>query len=373
MDSLPEALPRRTLLKGAVVLGAVTLLPACSRSSEDDDGAAATLSVTDQRGTTLELDGPVQRIVTVPMPAASIVIAVDQGADRLVGMHEASWVAARDSILGTMFPTTLDTPHDIASETFAPNVESVLALEPDLVVQWANQDDGILAPLENAGLDVLGVDYGTLEDVGEWFTMFATVLGKPERGRSMATRLDADRADTQARAATREGPKPSVLYFNRFHEGLKVAGTETFNDEYIRLVGAENAGADVTGLAEADLEQVLSWDPDIVVLGNFDDAVPSDVYGDRRWKDVAAVRERRVYKAPLGGYRWDPPSHESPLMWRWLGQLAYPDGTDGGLLAKVREDYRYFYGQAPDATQIATMLWTEENGASADYQPFSAT
>jgi len=371
MNSPPEALPRRTVLKGAIGLGAMTVMAACGRSPATDSGSR--LKITDQRGRTLRLDGPAKRIVTIPFPAASIMIAVDRSITHIAGMHSAAWTAARDSVLSDFFPGVVNIPHDIASETFAPNIESVLALKPDLVVQWANQGDAIIAPLDNAGLSVLGVEYGTLDDVGRWIMMFAQALGKPDRGRAMAARLKADQVEAAATAAKRTGAKPSVLYFNRFVDGLKVAGSGTFNDDYIRLIGAENAGAGVKALADVDLEQVLSWDPDIIVLGNFDAALPADVYGDKRWKDVAAVRSRRVYKAPIGGYRWDPPSHESPLMWHWLGQIAYPDGTDGGLRAKVLDDYAYFYNQTPDAKQIAKMLWTEENGASANYESFSNT
>ncbi|MEO6606505.1 MAG: hypothetical protein ABIN55_12985, partial [Aeromicrobium sp.] len=99
-------------------------------------------------------------------------------------------------------------------------------------------------------------------------------------------------------------------------------------------------------------------------------ALPDDVYGDKRWKDVSAVTSKRVYKVPLGGYRWDPPSHESPLMWRWLSQIAYPDGTDGGLREKVLDDYGFFYGQKPTQAQMSSILWAEVNSASADYEPF---
>lgn len=363
----PLLLPRRTILRGAAALGGGLLLTACGQS---ENRSAAGLTVKDQRGRTIKLDGPARRIVTIPFPAAAIMIAVDRSVDHVVGMHNFSWTAARDGVLGSFFPGVLDVKHDLASETFSPNVESILALEPDLVVQWADQGDEIIKPLDNAGLNVLGVQYGTLDDVAAWVMMFSTALGKPERGRAMAVRLAADLAEEKARTAKRTGAAPSILYFNRFVEGLKVAGSKTLNDDYITLVGASNAAAEVTALADVDLEQVLSWDPDIIVLGNFDAALPKDVYGDRRWKDVAAVRSKRVYKAPLGGYRWDPPSHESPLMWRWLGQLAFPDGTDGGLRDKVLADYRYFYGKTPTAAQLSTILWTEVNGASADYEPF---
>jgi len=368
MNSQLEALPRRTVLKGAVVLGGVTFLSACGSSPPSSSAGAITL--TDQRDMKLSLAGPAQRIITIPFPAAAIMIAVDGGVDHVVGMHEFSWTAARDGILGTFFPGINDVKHDLASDAFAPNVESILALEPDLVVQWASSGDEIIKPLDGVGLNVMGVEYGTIDDVATWLTMFSTALGKPERGAEMAARLKTDLGDEKARGLKRSGPKPSVLYFNRFSEGLKVAGAETLNDDYITLVGATNAADEVTGLVDVDLEQVLSWDPDIILLGNFDGAMPDDVYSDKRWKDVAAVASRRVYKVPLGGYRWDPPSHESPLMWRWLSQIAYPDGTDGGLKEKVLDDYTFFYGQQPTETQLSEILWTEVNGASADYKPF---
>lgn len=368
MATLPEALPRRTLLKGVVGLGGIALLTACG-TDERSDGA---IVLEDQRGKRLSLDGPAKRIVTLPMPAASIMIAVDRSAEHLVGVHDASWVAARDGILGTMFPDVLEVPHDVGTVEFAPNVEGILELEPDVVVQWAGQGDEIIKPLENAGLTVLGVNYVGLEDVGEWFRMFSTMLGRPERGRAMAGRLEAARRAVETVAADQTARAPRLLYFNRFADELKVQGAGTFNEDYVRLIGAENVSSDVKGLASVDLEQVLDWDPEIVVLGNFDSAMPDDVYGDRRWRDVAAVRDRRVYRAPLGGYRWDPPSHESPLMWTWLAQIAFPDGTDGGLRDKIVEDYGYFYDHAATQAEIDTMLWTEVNGASADYDQFAA-
>ncbi len=364
----PEALPRRTLLKGAVALGGAALLPGCGTS----DTTSEKLVVTDQRDKKISLSGPARRIVTLPMPAASIMIAVDRSAKHLVGIHDASFVAARDGALGTMFPQVLKVPHDVGTQDFAPNVEGILALKPDVVVQWASQGDEIVQPLENAGLSVLGVNYGKLEDVGDWFRMFSAALGKPERGRAMATRLDAGRAAVEAVAAKQTARAPRLLYFNRFSDSLTVQGAGTFNEDYVRLVGAENVSSDVKGLVEVDLEQVLDWDPEIVVLGNFDAAMPDDVYGDRRWRDVAAVKDKRVYRAPLGGYRWDPPSHESPLMWTWLAQIAFPNGTDGGLRDKIVEDYRYFYNHAPTPSEIDKILWTEANGASADYDQFAA-
>lgn len=127
MNSQAEALPRRSLMKGAVALGGITLLAACGKSADKPTSSGVT--VTDQRGSVLRLDGPAKRIVTIPFPAAAIVIAVDQSVEHLVGMNDFSWTAARDSVLDSFFPDVLDVEHDVASETFAPNIESVLELK----------------------------------------------------------------------------------------------------------------------------------------------------------------------------------------------------------------------------------------------------
>lgn len=358
------------------MLGGTAVLGACGqdgRSSTTSDGRGIT--VTDQRGEDVALDGPVTRIVTLPMPAASMVVAVDQTAAHLAGMHDASWTAIRDGIMVEMFPEALEVPHDIARQDFAPNVESILALDPDVVVQWADEGPSIITPMENAGLKVVGVTYGTQEDVNAWLTLFATMLGKPDRAQEMIARMQSEQEQIEEATAQLSGPAPKVVYFNRFLDGLKVAGPETYNDYYINLVGATNPatgddGVQGTGMVGVDVEQVLAWDPDIILLGNFDAAMPDDIYNDDVWQAVSAVRSQRVYKVPLGGYRWDPPSHESPLMWRWLSQIAFPQQDPGDLRGQITSYYEFLYGTAPTDAQIDTILWTDVNGKAAHYERF---
>lgn len=370
-------LPRRTLLKGAAALGGAALLSACGNDSSPATTKPRGITVKDQRGKTLTFDRPVTRIVTLPMPAASILVAVDKTSDHLVGMHNASWTAMRDGIMGTMFPGALKIPHEVANQEFAPNVESILSLNPDVVVQWADEGPGIVAPMENAGLKVLGVTYGTQQDVNTWLTMFATMLGKPGRADKMISRTDADLSEVESLTSGRSGPAPKILYFNRFLGGFKVAGRDTYNDYYIKLVGATNpaagdGGAKGAGMVGVDVEQALAWDPDIVILGNFDEAMPDDVYDNRVWQSVSAVRSRRVYKAPLGGYRWDPPGQESPLMWRWLSQIAFPSGQSSALRDQIVSSYRFLYGYQPSDAEMDKILWTDANRASANYRQFDA-
>ncbi len=371
------ALSRRSVLRGAGLAGITAALSACGGPAAAPPARDAVV-ITDQRGKQVRLAHAARRIVTIPMPAASILVAVDRGADHLTGMHDASWSAVRDGILGEFFPSLLQVEHDIASADFAPNVETVVGLRPDVVIQWGDDGAGIIAPLENAGLEVVGLTYGTQADLQAWITTFADLLGKPDRGHVLNSALISAVATTTAAGKAAPAPPPKVLYFNRFSEGLKVAGTGTFNDVYISMVGATNpasgpAGAPGKGMVGVDVEQVLHWDPDIVLLGNFDAAVPDDVYSDPVWRNVSAVRKRQVYKVPLGGYRWDPPSHESPLMWQWLSMVAFPEQPqDRPLRAEVERYYDLYYGRRPTPSQLDTILRTTLNGPSANYAQFDA-
>lgn len=154
----------------------------------------------------------------------------------------------------------------------------------------------------------------------------------------------------------------------------KVAGKGTYNDYYIKLVGGQNpASGDhgVKGMAGVETEQVLHWDPDIILLGNFDEAKPDDVYRKHAWRTVSAVRSHRVYKVPLGGYRWDPPSHESPLMWQWLSQVAFPNKGSSDLHDKITKYYQYFYDHTPTDRQLDQILRHDMNRKSAHYRQFA--
>lgn len=386
--SSPES-SRRALLTAALYGAGAVLLTSCGEGSASppasappasdtaDTAAEARIRVTDQRGKALEFDRQVTRVVTIPMPAASLLAAVDRGTGHLAGMHNASWVAMRDGAMGTMFPEALKIPHDIATTDFTPNVESIRALDPDVVVQWS--DSQLTAPLEEAGMKVLGIkNTGTQQDVDTWMSLFAAMLGQPDRAVQMKARSDEEQRAIRAEAQGRRSPAPAIIYFNRFSGGLKVAGQSSYNDFYIKLVGGSNPatgphGLTGSGMVGVDVEQVLAWDPDIILLGNFDDAMPNDLYSNPVWQSVSAVKSRRVYKVPLGGYRWDPPGQESPLMWRWLSDISFPSVQPSSLRAKIDGYFDFLYGHRPTRSETDKILWNEINGQSANYGQFNAS
>ena len=369
---------RRAVMRGLGLGAGAVLLGGCGGPGGPAGSAPGRIQARDQRGRAIELDGPARRIVTIVIPAASLLVALDSGPGRLVGVNSSGAQAIRQGILGEMFPAAVAIPGDVADQSFAPNVETILGLDPDLVIQWGDRGSEIIAPLESAGLTVAGLSYGTQADLETWIELFGTLIGRRERARllvdRMHQRLDALRARVTATAVT-TATRPRILYLYQARGGLKVGGGGTYNDFYIDLVGGVNPAAGLPDQPAVDPEQVLAWDPDVILVGNFDAATPADVYDVAAWRGLSAVRRRRVYKIPLGGYRWDPPCQESPLMWSWLHALAHPDADPSAgraLRAAMVEEYQLLYGHALTDGQIDRILMTEQNAVSAHYEMFRA-
>jgi iron complex transport system substrate-binding protein len=331
--------------------------------------------IVDGRGRRVALQAPAQRVVFLPMPAPSMYIGIDGSEKRIVGINPSSATAMRDGILGRFFPGAGSIATNITSGTgVLPNVEAILALQPDAVFQWANSGPEPIEVLDRAGLTILGMRYGSQDDMAGDIAMMGAVAGKPERAAEISQRQrERQAAIAGALADLPSRSKPRVLALSRASDSFRAAGAGSYNDFYIALAGGQNVAASGRAAAGAlTLEQILAWDPEVVLLGNFDTVMPADLYGDPRWQAVTAVTQRRIYRLPLGGYRWDPPSLESALTWSWLAGLLHPDRARFDLRRDMREWYRFLYDHDLSDAEIDSILFVSDNGGSAGYDRYRA-
>ncbi|MCP9628563.1 ABC transporter substrate-binding protein [Rhodopseudomonas palustris] len=337
-------------------------------------GAAQALDLTDQRGRVVDVAAPAQRVVFLPMPAPSTYMAIDRSTTHVTGMNPASASAMQSGILGRIFPSFEKIPTGITRGAgVVPNVEAIMALHPDAVLQWATSGDEPIAMLDRAGLTVLGLRYGGQDEVGGAILMMGKLAGKEARATEIVER-QRRRRDLLAAALgdIADSAKPRVLHLSHASDSFAVAGRDSYADFVIRTAGGRNAASEIGGSRTVTLEQMLVWNPDVILLGNFDTAMPSDLYGDPRLQSISAVRERRVYRVPLGGYRWDPPSHESALAWTWLAGLLHPGRVAIDLRADMRDWYTFLYGHALADGEIDDILYARQNGRSAGYARLAA-
>ncbi|TYQ04509.1 UNVERIFIED_ORG: iron complex transport system substrate-binding protein [Gordonia westfalica J30] len=378
--SAPAAhLSRRDLMRSmgvaALALGALGVTACSTREAVSETAgtgaAGGPITVVDQYQNTVTFDTPVGRIASTIIPVPSMIIGSDQSTARNVGVNEVAISMASKGMLGTMFPAFLDTPV-VAGNDFVPNLEHILSLNPDVVIQWGDKGDDIVAPLRNAGLKVLLLKYGTQEDLEAWISIFGELLGKKSQADAVLATMAADRKVVEKAAAAHASAAPRVLYMYNAPE-IKVGADNSYMDFWIRLAGGKNvaSGAGKGSSFGVTREQVLGWDPEIVILGNFEPTTPADMYGDPRWSSLSAVKNKRVYQAPIGGFSWDPPCYESNLMWMWANSVFFPD-VDHELRGRIRETYRTLYAYDVTDADIDRILQMPDNAGSADYDDFRA-
>ncbi len=331
---------------------------------------AAPIIFTDMLGNVVTLKASADRAVTLPMPAGSLLISLDGGAQHLAGMHPNAYTLMKDGLLARVFPAIAGVRTDVTRSGFAPNVETLLQIQPDIVWQWGHMGDDLIAPLRNAGLPVAALVYGTEARTREWLRLIGQSLGQEARAQAQLRWRAQVRADIAAvTGPLRPDKRPAVLYLSRYAPQYRAAGSNTSFDDDIQLAGGRNVSAAIAGGQTVNIEQIMAWAPDVILLNNFEPGLtPETLYRDPLFADIPAVLNRRIYKIPMGGYPWDPPNQESPLYWQWLSQLLHPTRFDWPLRDHIAQAYVQLYGYRPDAREIDAVLRVQLNKKAAGYE-----
>ncbi len=333
---------------------------------------AQTIVIQDMENRQVTLPKAAERIASIPIPLASTLIALDGGTQRLVGMNPIAKSAILEGILGKVFPAAREISSDIVGANFMPNVEQLAATRPDLVLQWGGRGNDIVSPLTNAGMKVALILCCREEWTRRYHDMLAAAIGRPERARENTQWRDAVLARlAEKTAALPAARKPRVLHLQQALTQFTAAGGGTYNGWIIEQAGGVNVADALSDFKPVNAEQIAAWNPDVILLNSFEDKLTLDrVLKDPILALTGAAKTGRIYKMPLGGYRWDPPSHESPLTWMWLASLLHPDQFAFALRDEMRAAYRLLYGHTLTDAETDEILRIGMQGGSTHYAQF---
>jgi iron complex transport system substrate-binding protein len=217
--------------------------------------------------------------------------------------------------------------------------------------------------------------YGTEDLTRGYMTMAAKAIGRPERIGELVGWRDRMEKEIEGKVASiPEDKKPRVLYLASALSGLSASGTKgNYTEWAIELTGGRNAAAELSGTVAINKEQIADWNPDVIFLNAFEADLNTDwVYKDPILSLTNAAQNHKVYKLPLGGYRWDPPSQESPLSWMWMANLLHPEIFHYDLRAEMKKAYKSLYNYDLADVDIDGILRIAMQGEAADYGQFKA-
>jgi iron complex transport system substrate-binding protein len=342
--------------------------PETGKEEETASAAGETKTIIDQGGNEVVIPVNIERVAIASLwPLPSVYVLYQGSGAKLVGMHPASKSAAEYSLLMKVAPELkdVDTSFIQGGEV---NVEELIKLKPDVIFCNANNAKEREVLLKT-GIPVVGFStsiagFNTVETVNKWVELLGEVFNEPDKvagitdyGREVAADIEKRLKDVK------EEDKPKVMIIYHYKDGVfQTSGNQFFGQYWCDATGAVSVSKDIPGSGvDLTMEQIYEWDPDIIYVTNFSPYLPQDFYDNSiegfDWSPVKAVREHKVYKFPLGMYRWFPPSSDSSLCLYWMAQKNHPEVfTDFDLNQTIKDFYLKFYNMELTDEEVEGMF-----------------
>lgn len=336
--------------------GVAVMVAACLASA-----AAAQTSVTDATGRTIKVPAKIERVYAAGPPASVFVLALAPG--KLVG-----WTRALRPDEIPFLPDDVARLPELGRLTgrgSTANVEVLMAAKPDLVVDIGSTSPTYVSLAERVQ-QATGIPYllfdGRLADSPRLLRELGRAIGAASEGEALAAYVESSLSSIAARVAAIPQERRPRVFYARGANGLATAPRGSLQSEVFDLAGARNVAEPPPGfpgnLFNVSLEQVLLWQPDVIVT--IDPAFARTVRSRPEWQDVPAVKNNRIYVAPELPFGWvdAPPAVNRLLGLEWLVRIFHPTVFAEPLGPRIAEFHRRFYHRAPTDAQVAALLAT---------------
>jgi ABC-type Fe3+-hydroxamate transport system substrate-binding protein len=301
---------------GALLLGACgTTENAGAPASPGTSTSTSTgpVTVTDGRGQTVKLDAPARRVVALEWGEIEMLVSLGV---MPVGVSDVkgygTWVTA----------AALDSSVKDVGTRAEPSVDSIVALQPDLVVMEVERGSTLVAQIEKyvPVLVTKGSDArDNLARMRNDLTMIATAVGKTEEAKRELADFDAALADGKKKLADAGAGGQQFAIADGWKEGstvsIRMFGQGALVSQIGIQLGLRNAWTgtvdELWGLGQTDVEGLTALkDQDLRFFYSASDG--TDVFADGLagnpiWDSLPFVQQRKVHKMPNGIWTFGGP------------------------------------------------------------------
>ena len=320
----------------------------------DPDG---THIVTDHAGNSVEVPNVINRIVVADIyPMASVLTVFFDSAEKIVGMAAPCMSAAKNGLLGELYPEILNAKTDFIDGTNV-NIEELLKLNPDVVFYSAgSKEEG--EAYKNAGIPAIAISpgkwgYDAIETLNQWIETLVQLF--PENDKSKIVREYSEKTYKMVQervSGLSDADKVKVFFLFQYSDSnIMTSGKKFFGQWWCDAIGAKNAAEELEkdNSVAVNMEQIYAWDPELIFITNFNTAKPDDLYGNTvgsyDWSEIEAIKNKQVYKMPLGMYRSYTCGVDTPVTLLWLAKTVYPSlFEDIDITAETKKYYQEVFG-----------------------------
>ena len=227
---------------------------------------------------------------------------------------------------------------------FDVQLEELQKVKPEVIIVNSKKQ---AEQVRQGGFTAVQMEFTNYKGLKDVVTMTSEILGgkAPEIAKDYIAYLDKNIgiAEQKTKSLT-EADRPTVMHIASGENLLKVDGTKTIIDEWIRYAGGKNAIEQEGRGLTLTIEEIIKANPDIIIVGDVNSkAAIEKLMNDPQWSSIKAVQTGRVYSNPVGTFKWDRYSAESALQILWAGQIIHPElFSDVNLVKETQEFYKTF-------------------------------
>lgn len=295
------------------------------------------VTVVDQLGREVELDGTPEKIVSSYYISTSLLINLGVQ-DKLVGIEAK---AKTREMYKKVAKELIDLPAVGTSKEI--NVEECANLNPDLVIIPTRLKE-FIPKFEELKIPVIAIEPETLDQFKETVKLIGKAVGKEEKANKLVNYYD----DTisKVKELNKNLTEKQNVYLAGSDSVLKTCTSKMYQNYMFEVCGGENVTKELTDgyWTTISVEELVKKNPDVIYMVGYASYSKDDILKDERLKGVNAINNNKVYVFPSTLEAWDYPTPSSMLGILWLENNLHPDlYSKEDYIKDAKEFYKEFY------------------------------
>ncbi|CAI1904123.1 ABC transporter substrate-binding protein [Serratia fonticola] len=322
--------------------------------------ALADRQITDQLNRTVTLPDHITRAVVLQHQTLNLLVQLD-AMPQVVGVL-SSWQKQLGPNYLRLAPSLAKMP--MPGDLTAVNIESLLALHPQVVFVANYAPADMIAQIEQAGIPVVAISLrrepaaqaGKINPVLEnedrvynlglqdGIRLIGKVMGREAQADAMVKDVFQQRVLVAKRL--QDIPEDQRVRVYMANPDLTTYGSGKYTGLMMQHAGAVNVAAkDIQGFKQVSIEDVLKWNPAVIFVQERYPDVVQQILTSPQWQPIEAVKHKRVYLMPEYAKAWGYPMPEALALGElWMAKTLYPQRfTDVDLQQHVDSYYQRYY------------------------------
>lgn len=299
----------------------------------------------------------IKRIVVVSPPIFPMILSMVDDYEKVVAVHPLGLKNANEEILIKRYPK-IKKMNTTFVKGFNVNVESVLALNPDIIfcygVQQKKNLDGLNIPIVDF---LIPENNDPIYTLSKWTDLLNEIFDLKKSSFIMEELKKIKKIETEKKNKTKV-----LVIINNVNNKITISASNSYEDYWLNYAGMENVAGNRggwQGWQEVNIEEIYNWQPDkiLIFMGPKAEEYLNGNMG-KEWERLKAIKNKEVYNIPKGYFNWNVPNPDSPLMYSWL--ISLMENDQRSFYEEIKRYYEKNYDIKLDEKDIDSILNPKE-------------